>query len=316
MTEAYERYFYQHDVFRLPFRSLRAGELMLSQDYVSEQEIQCSEYYNDFLRPKVGQAFYNAGAYWELPRQRLLFIGIQRTRRAGSLPRHSANLLRQAWPHLPRALLLAERIGTEREAQDLGFDALDLLPNGVLVLEADCRVVFANRSAEQLMRSAGMTLRPGAALHLPVGQEDGKLTQLVWQATRQEGGVPPLPGSMQCTRTAGSSPPLTLLVAPFQPRRHQRHEGSRPRALVLMSEPPLEPGDISGQIVQLFGLSPSEAGVAAAMASGLSPEEIAQQRAVRVNTIRTQIKSIMSKTGTRRQGELLRLLLSLPRLTS
>jgi DNA-binding CsgD family transcriptional regulator/PAS domain-containing protein len=314
MTEAYQTHFHRHDIFRQPFRSLQAGKLLLSQDYVPDEEVARSEFRHDFLRRMVSDAFYNAGAYWDLPGKRLLFLGVQRTRQAGPLPRRGAALLRQVLPHLPRAMRLAERTGLTREVQDLGLGALDLLPSGVLVLEADRRVAFANRTAERLMRQAGMVLRSGGNLRLRLAEEDDLLAQLVWRATRQEGGTPRLPGSMLCARDAEDGTPLALLVAPFQPRRHQRGEGGLPLALVLMADPPGQPADLVGQTAQLFGLSPSEAEVAVALAGGLSPEEIARERAVQVNTIRGQIKSAMFKTGTRRQGELIRLLLTLPRL--
>lgn len=314
MAEAYEAYFHRHDIFREPFRNFQAGKLLLSQDYVADEEVARSEFHNDFLSRMVGNAFYNAGAYWELSGKRLLFLGMQRTRQAGPLPQRGADLLRQVLPHLPRAMRLAERVGLTREAQDLGLNALDLLPSGVLVLEADRRVVFANRTAERLMRQAGIVLRPGGYTRLRLAEEDDQLAQLVWRATRRDGGVPPLPGTMLCARDAEGRSPLALLVVPFQPRQHRRGEGSRPLALVLMTDPPGQPTDLASQTAQIFGLSPSEAEVAVALAGGLSPEDIARERAVQVNTIRGQIKSAMFKTGTRRQGELIRLLLSLPRL--
>ncbi|RKK05287.1 helix-turn-helix transcriptional regulator [Pseudoroseomonas wenyumeiae] len=316
MAEAYTAHFHQLDAFRQPFRSFQPGELMLSHEYLMDAELKASEFYNDFLRPKVGDAFYNAGAYWALPGKRWLFLGIARTRRAGPVSRRGTDQLRQVLPHLPRALQLAERTGANQAVRDLGLDALDLLPSGVMVLEADRRVAFANRTAERLMRQAGITLSPGGQLRLRATEEDNLLAQLVWQATRQEGGTPPLPGTMLCACDAAGRLQRTLLVAPFQPRQHHRGEGSRPLALVLMTDPPGQPADLAGRLAQLFGLSPSEAEVAVALAAGLSPEDIARERAVQTNTIRGQIKSAMFKTGTRRQGELIRLLLSLPRLAS
>jgi DNA-binding CsgD family transcriptional regulator len=63
----------------------------------------------------------------------------------------------------------------------------------------------------------------------------------------------------------------------------------------------------------LFGFTSSEVEVANGLLAGLSLEQIAESREVSQGTTRTQLKSLLHKTGTRRQGELIRLLLSLPK---
>ena len=59
---------------------------------------------------------------------------------------------------------------------------------------------------------------------------------------------------------------------------------------------------------KMFRLSPSEIAIAAALVNGTDPERIAELRGAKVTTVRTQIASIMLKTRTRRQGELVALL--------
>ena len=49
------------------------------------------------------------------------------------------------------------------------------------------------------------------------------------------------------------------------------------------------------------------------MLTGCSLEEIAVLRKVSIGTIRSQMKSLFGKTGVNRQGELIRLLMTLPR---
>lgn len=56
-----------------------------------------------------------------------------------------------------------------------------------------------------------------------------------------------------------------------------------------------------------FGLTPSEAEVVEALAAGLAPQHIAEARAVLVDTVRTQIKAALAKTGLRRQVDLVSL---------
>jgi DNA-binding CsgD family transcriptional regulator len=59
-----------------------------------------------------------------------------------------------------------------------------------------------------------------------------------------------------------------------------------------------------------FSLTPAEYRVALLLCDGHSPREIANTVGVTDNTVRSQIKSIFSKAGVKRQGELIRLLMS------
>ena len=60
----------------------------------------------------------------------------------------------------------------------------------------------------------------------------------------------------------------------------------------------------------LFGLTPTEARLLGAIATGSTVEDYALQRGVSVGTARVQLKQIQTKTGQRRQSDLVRLVLS------
>jgi DNA-binding CsgD family transcriptional regulator len=62
-----------------------------------------------------------------------------------------------------------------------------------------------------------------------------------------------------------------------------------------------------------YGLTPAETEIANALLTGFSLEEIAQLRKVSIATVRSQMKGLMGKTDTQRQGDLIRLLSTLPR---
>lgn len=66
------------------------------------------------------------------------------------------------------------------------------------------------------------------------------------------------------------------------------------------------------QLMQLFGLTAAEARVARCLLAGLSPDEAADELAVRIATVRTQIRAVLAKTGSRNQVALLSHLASLP----
>ncbi|GGL67049.1 LuxR C-terminal-related transcriptional regulator [Wenxinia marina] len=70
------------------------------------------------------------------------------------------------------------------------------------------------------------------------------------------------------------------------------------------------PDDFSDLLRGAFDLTPAEVEVVRALAEGARAEQIAEARGRSVATIRAQIKSIMAKTETRSQTELVRLTLS------
>lgn len=59
---------------------------------------------------------------------------------------------------------------------------------------------------------------------------------------------------------------------------------------------------------QSFGLTPAEANLASILMTGKSLEEATDQLAISMNTAKTQLKAIFSKTETSGQGEIIRLL--------
>jgi DNA-binding CsgD family transcriptional regulator len=67
----------------------------------------------------------------------------------------------------------------------------------------------------------------------------------------------------------------------------------------------------ANDLVQAFGLTQTEAKLAALMAEGRSLEDIAGQRQTSLTTVRSQFKAVFAKTGTHRQSELVALLAKL-----
>jgi DNA-binding CsgD family transcriptional regulator len=61
----------------------------------------------------------------------------------------------------------------------------------------------------------------------------------------------------------------------------------------------------------MFGLTPAESRLAEMLVSGLTVQEAALQLFISAHTAKTHLKRILSKTGTRRQSELVSLLLSI-----
>jgi DNA-binding CsgD family transcriptional regulator len=75
-------------------------------------------------------------------------------------------------------------------------------------------------------------------------------------------------------------------------------------------------GDLESAIRGLFDLTPREAAVAAALARGQDVAAAARHLGIAPGTTRNHLKAVFLKTGTRRQGELVSLILRLTRFTA
>ena len=82
------------------------------------------------------------------------------------------------------------------------------------------------------------------------------------------------------------------------------------KATLFIADP--EGGHISTTEVleTLYQLTHAEAELVRLIAEGNSLEEVAAERGVTMNTVRSQLKQVFSKTDTSRQGELVHLVLT------
>lgn len=99
------------------------------------------------------------------------------------------------------------------------------------------------------------------------------------------------------------------LVAHVIPIRRQAHDIFARATALFVATPLATPAAPHVDLLcGLFDLTPAEDRVARAFAEGHSVESAAGALGVSQETIRSQLKSVMAKTGTTRQAELARLL--------
>ena len=85
--------------------------------------------------------------------------------------------------------------------------------------------------------------------------------------------------------------------------------GSRPaRVAVFVVDPDVLPPGVEQRLGCLLGLTAAEQRVARGLLEGLTLAEVAGRNGVSRETVRTQLRAMLAKTGTRRQGELLMVL--------
>lgn len=192
-----------------------------------------------------------------------------------------------------------------RDSKDNTASVLDALTFGLFICDPTSAVVFANRAAEELTRTRAITCpEPGRQLCVGSGGESRRLQALVSQAATGGAG-----GAMQITNPDGNA--VLVAVVTSLPQPDGEFGG---RAVVALRPVRDTPAFTEDMLVALYGLSASQAAIALMLYNGVSAEEIAAARGVKISTIRSHISAIYLRTGAGNQPDLVRLLASLPPL--
>lgn len=204
------------------------------------------------------------------------------------------------------------RAQAARLAQTLWLD-LDVLTaladraaTGVLVLDASGKVSFANALARQAIGTPGELAIVDEHLHA----RSPRVTRLLAEALTH--AVQGTPRATRIPVTARGHTGADIFVTPLPTTRGFTRD-TRRLALVLVGQR----GSVGGtpgetDLRQLFDLTPAESKVALMLCLGHTPKEVARDLHLSVATVRSHLASVLAKTGTSRQVELIRLLTSLP----
>ncbi|HEX8839233.1 MAG TPA: helix-turn-helix transcriptional regulator [Sphingomicrobium sp.] len=211
----------------------------------------------------------------------------------GPAPAETGKLHKLMFEHIERALRLAAR------PPDLAAST-----EAVVVLDTAGKVLTMSPRAEHIVcRGDGLKIeRRRLFASSPAVSE--RLNAAIASAIRSSslGGAG---GGVRVPRSAGDGHWLAL-VSPC-PRFLQHLPIRTPAAIVRILETTAK-AELSPARAGIFGLSPREADVAAALLAGHSLESLCQALGISRNTVKVHLQSIFRKTGTNRQSELVHLL--------
>lgn len=178
-----------------------------------------------------------------------------------------------------------------------GLAAMDHILVGLMLLGAADEIRHLNAAARRIVAAQDGILCCGRRLRMPGAGEGGWL---------RPGVEPGREWSFRVQRPSGA-PDYIVTVLPTDPE-------SPAHSLIARAMLITDPAAIEVRpelLIRIWGLTGAEARVAAALAAGLAPAEIAVRHGVSDATVRTQLRAIFDKTGTHRQSELIRVLASL-----
>lgn len=284
------------------------GYILSCSEHLDAKFVQKDEYFNDYCLPLERR--YLMGTNFSSQGQLVTSFAVMRTAGQGPFGRSEKALLRHLLPDLRWALRLDLRLRAVRAQAALGQSLLDALPQAVLAADAAGRIRHANRAAEDLL-IAGTTLRQSqgrltASTPLETSALQAALRRAVEAAP---GGEPGPTSSLVVHDFAGAA--LAVTVTPLD--RHAGLPNLPAQRLALVVAVPTQPRRPDPLPLRTaFGFTGAEVELAAALVGGQRLNAIANARGVRMPTVRTQLRALFDKTGTKRQAQLVGLITSLP----
>ena len=297
--EQYQLYHWWRDIFFHRGRQMGMSQVYLRRDLISDRDLERTEFYFERLS-KIG-VFDMVGTVFPVADGVISSLGIHRDRAEGGYEEKHRLSVAAFLPHLSRALQLRSRLlgrAVEREAT---LGVLQRTGVATFVIGRDSRLIYANARAEALLRDGDGISAAGGRL-ITWNQADGnRLARAIENAIAVATNGDGPPGDALAILRSDRLP-LTALVAPFRTARNGLG-APVPAAILFIRDP--ENHRLSRLALEsLYGLTATEATLAAALAEGMSADTIAATHRVSLNTVRTHLKNIMAKTGTNRQAEL------------
>lgn len=204
-----------------------------------------------------------------------------------------------------RAVLLHTELSSQRTQLATFTGHLDRYPHAFLLTDAEGRVLYANKAAREIADSKdGIAIDAGGISMWSAQQNIVFREALGVAASGREASM----RRLEVPRPSGKQP-YRMMLMPVQGSGWSPLGVSLPAVTVLIVDSESQPGLDPAVLQELFSLTPAEARVTGQLALGRSVEEIAAEAFVSVETVRTHIKHILSKTATERQGELISLIL-------
>ena len=191
------------------------------------------------------------------------------------------------------------------------YEALNSVPIGMIITDENAGILHLNRAAEELVRQGRGLVIHNHALSADTRSDAARLREIISDVViKARHDSVARPRAMSLDRSSYAHP-LSIVVKPIwckdggDPRKRI---GPLANLIVADLDRRIEaPADM---LQRVFDLTPAESVVLERLVHGLSLREIADASGTSRNTVRNQLHIVFEKTGTNRQSELIKLVLS------
>lgn len=235
-------------------------------------------------------------------------IALHRSFNAEPFSAEELQKLELLYPHFKRALRIHKEFYKLRSQQQSLQAALGQLSLGLIILNPDGRVDYCNPVASVLLKyHRGLKITCQQTLQAHHHNENVRLHALIDQLILTGKEKKSDRNPVIALHHPDQQHVIHIMLAALDDSQSQNTQGK----IALYLSIPDTPFNLSADVLRaLYTLTPAESSVAIALVNGLSLAQISESNGVSIETVRSQLKSIFTKMGVKKQQDVIRILLS------
>jgi DNA-binding CsgD family transcriptional regulator len=301
----YEKHYVKSFCAVDPFVNLPVDRPLMVQEVMEERAWESHEFVERFLRPM--NVFHVLGADILTEPGTIYSVRLCRSRRALRFSEDDRALFRKMLPHLRRFGQVHARLGRARMLEHVLNTLTEGVKLGAIVLDSHSKVVHSAGLADMRLAERQDFYLSSGRLRASSRSNDQKLQRMLQLASSlADDGIE---GESQAARfeSSGGSLGITLRNLPLPAALD---ENAQTGTMVVFRDLDSETEISETNLIRLFGFTAAVARFARLLAQGLTIDEAAKRLAVSRNTLRTHLRALFLKSGTTRQSDLMRTLVS------
>ena len=309
----YLQHFIQDDPRWTGFLNNRHQGWYQCHDYFSDQEIEALDLYHNILVPS--NIRYSAVHALIFDEHLCVIIAVNSSKERGPLNQLELEFLDQLLIHLKRVAAIQRHIFEFSAKAIMGYALVDKLSQPIILLDLSGKVLHLNSSAQHFIQqyTTIQLLVDHLVLPEPYQAQLKQNLKNIEFLFRNQSVVNDHVMQDGCIKIVDHNGENLFIFATVLISEHEMKAfGVRPSVMLTFYHLTHLPKVNSHLLNTAFNLTAAESKVALLLLDGFLPKEIAQKNKVNLDTIRKQLQSIYKKTSTRRQSELVKLLLSIP----
>lgn len=307
--QRYAEHYHAHDIWMQMGEAQGVffpGNVLIGDDLLPRRAFLDSIFYREFLRPQdihdLCGGILHDGSEAGIPR---IHVAVYRSLSRPVFGEADKAMMRALIPHLRETTRISFRLAEMEQRLSVMEAAADTIAPALVLADDAGRIVFINRAARRLLDARdGLWLESGRL------QAAAPAQRIALEKMVKSGS--PLESVLRISRPS-KKPGYWVMRMALPTIKEQPMDARRPSAALTIHDPTAIENLNVEDFAAAHELSRAESRLLVALLTHSTLPKAAAHLDVSVNTVRTQLRGILEKTGAQRQIELIRMLMAWPR---